>query len=36
MFREVKDGDVITPLPEFTATWEGALEARENKEYRFR
>lgn len=32
-FREELPGDVITPLPEFTATWEGALEARENKKY---
>lgn len=32
-FREERQGDVITPLPEFTATWEGALEARENEEY---
>ncbi|MEW6906615.1 DMSO/selenate family reductase complex A subunit [Trueperella pyogenes] len=30
VFRPTLDGDVITPLPEFIATWEGALEARNN------
>lgn len=33
VFRPVLAGDVIKPLPEFVATWEGALEARENKDY---
>ena len=32
-FRPALPGDVLTPLPEFVATWEGALEARESEEY---
>ncbi len=32
-FDDPLPGDVITPLPEYTATWEGAEEAKTNKAY---
>ncbi|SPT53509.1 Dimethyl sulfoxide reductase DmsA precursor [Actinomyces bovis] len=32
-FRTPLAGDQLTPLPEFTPTWEGALEARESDKY---
>jgi anaerobic dimethyl sulfoxide reductase subunit A len=32
-FNDPLPGDEITPLPEYTATWEGAEEARENDQY---
>ncbi|WP_303324559.1 DMSO/selenate family reductase complex A subunit [Actinomyces radicidentis] len=32
-FRPALAGDVLTPLPEYTETWEGALEARNSKKY---
>ncbi len=32
-FNDPQPGDVITPLPEYTATWEGAEEAKTNEEY---
>ncbi|MGI5951809.1 MAG: DMSO/selenate family reductase complex A subunit, partial [Brooklawnia sp.] len=32
-FRPKLPGDVLTPLPEFTTTWEGAEEAKTNEEY---
>ncbi len=33
VFRPELEGDRLVPLPEFTPTWEGALEARTSKEY---
>lgn len=32
-FRPALTGDVLTPLPEYTETWEGALEARNSEKY---
>ncbi|WP_194785564.1 DMSO/selenate family reductase complex A subunit [Actinomyces haliotis] len=32
-FRPALAGDVLTPLPEYTETWEGALEARRSDKY---
>ncbi len=32
-FRPKLEGDVLKPLPEFVATWEGAVEARTNEKY---
>ncbi|WP_103062022.1 DMSO/selenate family reductase complex A subunit [Actinomyces qiguomingii] len=32
-FRPALPGDELTPLPEYTATWEGALEARNSDKY---
>ena len=32
-FRPALTGDVLTPLPEYTETWEGALEARSSEKY---
>lgn len=32
-FREPLPGDHLAPIPEFTATWEGALETRESEKY---
>ncbi|MBM7824270.1 anaerobic dimethyl sulfoxide reductase subunit A [Arcanobacterium pluranimalium] len=33
VFRPKMRGEHIAPIPEFTDTWESALEARENKKY---
>lgn len=30
---ELPEGDKLTPLPEYVATWEGAEEAKENEKY---
>lgn len=32
-FRPKLEGDVLKPLPEFVATWEGAVEAKTNEKY---
>lgn len=32
-FRPELPGDHLAPIPEFTATWEGALDARTNEKY---